>query len=232
MEEVLRERILEGKYEPDSAFPTENELCQEFGVSRITVRQALMILTSDNLIRREQGRGTFLMGRSKGPKFRISLFGHVDDLFELGTHTTLKLHSRKLIQPDPDLAGDMGLKEGERLYLFEGVRHCYCEQFAFFQGYVPEEIGRNIQKREVQGPLLIECVERKALKKVKRAHQAISAMAAGEKIAKLIKVKKGSPLLVVKRIYFARSGNPLEMAITSFPGGAFQSLADLVKFGT
>ena len=84
----------------------------------------------------------------------------------------------------------MGLKEGERLYLFEGVRHCYCEQFAFFQGYVPEDIGRNIQKREVQGPLLIECVERKALKKVKRARQAISAMAAGEKIAKSLKSKK------------------------------------------
>ena len=59
LEKVLRKRILSGKLQPDLAVPTEKELCQEFGVSRITVRQALLSLESDNLIRREQGRGTF-----------------------------------------------------------------------------------------------------------------------------------------------------------------------------
>ncbi len=60
LERMLRRRILNGKLTPEKPFPTERKLCDEFGVSRITVRQTLMILENEGLIRREQGRGTFV----------------------------------------------------------------------------------------------------------------------------------------------------------------------------
>ena len=228
LEKVLRKRILSGKLKADQAVPTEKELCREFGVSRITVRQALLSLESDNLIRREQGRGTFVSFRNDN-NFQFRLYGTVDDLFHLGVKTTLNLQSKKLISPSPEFIQDMKLKSGEKLYVFEGLRHLINERQAFFQAYVPEEIGEKIKLTDPDRPLFIERVEKEALETVKRSRQITYASVADNKLASILKVKKGHPLLVIKRVYFSKSGRALEMAITFFPGDAYKGVAELVR---
>jgi GntR family transcriptional regulator len=228
LEKVLRKRILSGKLKSDQAVPTEKELCQEFGVSRITVRQALLSLESDNLIRREQGRGTFVAFRNDSNQ-QFRLYGTVDDLFHLGAQTSLKLHSKKLITPSTEVAQEMKLISGEMVYLFEGFRYLYDPHQAFFQAYVPEEIGKHIALKDTGSPLFIERVERVALEMAKRSQQITSASVADKALAAIMKIKKGHPLLVIKRIYFSKSGRALEMAVTHFPGDAYQGVAELVR---
>ncbi len=58
--EILREQILSGQFNAGDRFPTEEQLCQEYGLSRGTVRRALDTLVNEGLLRREQGRGTFV----------------------------------------------------------------------------------------------------------------------------------------------------------------------------
>lgn len=60
VEEALREQILHGGWAPGTKIPPENELCDLYGVSRITVRHALRNLVSEGLLERGQGRGTFV----------------------------------------------------------------------------------------------------------------------------------------------------------------------------
>ena len=96
LEKVLRKRILSGKLKTDQAVPAEKELCQEFGVNRITVRQALLSLESDDLIRREQGRGTFVSFRKENPiKFRLE--GRDRSLAAEKVHITN--HGQRLVRP-------------------------------------------------------------------------------------------------------------------------------------
>jgi GntR family transcriptional regulator len=228
LEKVLRKRILSGKLKPDKPVPSEKELGLEFGVSRITVRQALLSLESDNLIRRERGRGTFVAFRQNHfPHFR--LYGTVDDLFHLGVRTVLNLHSKKLIHPTPEIIQDMKLRAGEKIFLFEGIRHLENGRQAYFQAYVPEEIGKKIQMTEVDHPLFIERVEKEALEMVRRGHQVTSASIADKNLASILHVKKGHPLLVIKRIYYSKSGRALEMAVTFFPGDAYKGKAELIR---
>lgn len=228
LEKVLRRRILTGKFKPDQAVPTEKELCREFGVSRTTVRQALLSLESDDLIRREQGRGTFVAFRQNKP-LQFRLFGTVDDLFHLGVRTILKLQSKKLISPSPEILRDMKLDPREKVYLFAGLRHLENERQAYFQAYVPEAIGKKIQLTEPDNPLFIERVEKEALEMVRRSQQVTSASVADKKLASILQVKKGHPLLVIKRIYFSKSGRALEMAVTFFPGDAYKGQAELIR---
>jgi DNA-binding GntR family transcriptional regulator len=60
LQEVLKEQIESGKWQPGDAMPSEPELAQAFGVSRVVVRQALAILEDDHQILRIRGRGTFV----------------------------------------------------------------------------------------------------------------------------------------------------------------------------
>ncbi|HIC96210.1 TPA: extracellular solute-binding protein [Candidatus Bipolaricaulota bacterium] len=63
LKEILEERIRRGEFRPGERLPTERELCQQFGVSRITVRQALGELANEGLLYRHQGSGTFVNHR-------------------------------------------------------------------------------------------------------------------------------------------------------------------------
>ncbi|MBI3962513.1 MAG: GntR family transcriptional regulator, partial [Deinococcus sp.] len=60
LKELLRERIEAGEWEPGNQIPTEEELCERYKVSRITVREAIQGLVSEGLLYRQQGRGTFV----------------------------------------------------------------------------------------------------------------------------------------------------------------------------
>jgi hypothetical protein len=57
---LLRNRISDGLYSPGQKMPTQEELEQEFGVARVTVRQAVELLETEGLVQRQQGRGTFV----------------------------------------------------------------------------------------------------------------------------------------------------------------------------
>ena len=190
------------------------------------------MLEGDSLIRREQGRGSFVTGQKSGD-YTLNLTGRVDDLSELNANTILKLISKKLIPPNPELLKDMGLDPEAKVYLFEGIRFLGEECHAFVQVYLPEEIGRIIALEDFEGALLIEQVEKECKEKVARVQQYITASIADKRIANLIRVKVGSPpLLIVKRIYFSETGRCLETGITSFPGDAYHNMADLVRINS
>ena len=61
LEQILRGKITSGEISPDEPFPTESELCEQYGVSRAVVRQAFASLMNDGLIYRIPGKGTFLL---------------------------------------------------------------------------------------------------------------------------------------------------------------------------
>ena len=227
LEKTLRKRIISSRYKPGGEFPTESEICREFDVSRMTVRQALTILEGDNLIIREQGRGTFVTGRNSS-EYRLTLAGKIEDLFEFATNTALKLFSKRLISPKREIIRDLNLDDDEKVYLFEGVR-TLDDAKAYFQAYVEEETGRKIRIEDFDSPLLIEQVEKMALERVRRAQQYVSADVADKKTSKLIGVKQGDPVLIIKRIYSSRTGRKLEVAITVLAGKTFHSVADLIR---
>lgn len=230
LEKVLRRRILSGRYKPDQTLPTENELCREFGVSRTTVRQALLSLESDDLIRREQGRGTFVSYR-QGTPVRFRLYGAVDDLFQIGSQTRLQLTSKRLVSPPAPIAKDLGLLPKEKVYLFQGIRFLRRGEKAFFQAYVPEDVGKDIPLEDERHPLLIERVEEKSLERIKKGRQITTVALADKRLARSMGVGEGSPLLVIKRIYFSKNGRPMEVAVTHFPGHLHQGVVELVREG-
>src|SRR6266581_4940641 len=63
LKEIMRERIRSGEWKPGDLIPSERELGEKYGISRMTARQAITDLVNEGLFYREQGKGTFVSQR-------------------------------------------------------------------------------------------------------------------------------------------------------------------------
>lgn len=108
IKQLLRERILDGTYQPHQQMPSEAEMMAGFGVSRITVRQALADLQNEGLIFRLHGKGTFV---SKPKAFqdlgRLQGFGEA--MREHGYESFNRVLSLKSVTPAPAVAEKLQL---------------------------------------------------------------------------------------------------------------------------
>lgn len=100
---TLRGEIENGSFEPSGKLPSEAELSERFGVSRVTVRLAIGKLADEKLVERKQGKGTFASGKRMQHRLDV-LRGFYDSLARQGTEPQMRLLR---MQPGKKLPADM-----------------------------------------------------------------------------------------------------------------------------
>lgn len=123
--EIITSRIRDGTYAPESQLPSENEMAEEFGVSRTTVRNAFSKLAARGLVVRRQGVGTFVsqLSRISNPLNVATDFSGL--LKRSGIKHKMELVSAIFTLPDKDLA--QALQIGRTNAVLETHRVIYTE---------------------------------------------------------------------------------------------------------
>ena len=99
---LLRDRILSGDIPRGSRIPTEFDLADGFGVSRITAKRALDELANEGLVERRRGKGTHVIHRSRPKPMHSPLTGLLESLEVLAEHTRVQmLQFRRAVPPEP-----------------------------------------------------------------------------------------------------------------------------------
>ncbi len=109
---TLRDWIHNGNYRAETQLPTESELCETFGVSRITVRKAVDLLATDKLVRREQGRGTFVTSNDSTPPLTGDMgqvLKRIDSLAQRSQARNVSIGQRPA---DAETRADLHLEDG------------------------------------------------------------------------------------------------------------------------
>jgi len=119
--DTLTRRIADGLYPVGTFLPTEVALCEEFAVSRYTVREALRRLTEAGLLRRRQGSGSQVMAMHPQRSF-VHAMRSLDGLFQYAVDTTFRIDRIGLAQPDPDEAMHLGDTAGAEWLIVNGLR--------------------------------------------------------------------------------------------------------------
>ncbi|MDY7075666.1 MAG: GntR family transcriptional regulator [Chloroflexota bacterium] len=110
LKDSLASQIAEGLLQAGDVLPSERQLCEEFDVSRTTVREALRELNLQGLIRTVPGRGAFVTALQPNLTIRVSLTGFTGDVRREGAVPSSRLLDAKLIMsPTPTIAEEMGL---------------------------------------------------------------------------------------------------------------------------
>lgn len=100
--DVLRDRIREGHYGIGTLLPTESELCEEFSISRHTVREALRRLCEEGLIERKQGSGSRVLAAEAHQNY-VHAMRSLDQLFQYASDTRFQIASTQVAIPDTTL---------------------------------------------------------------------------------------------------------------------------------
>lgn len=206
---LLRGRIVEGEYAPDAALPTEDELVERYGVSRVTVRSALKLLAEEGLVVRQPGKGTFV---SPGPLveetvhrlqgFAELLMAHPDQRMEVMSMESLPASAE--VAEQLDIGGGETVLRIRRRHLVRG------SIVALAVLYLPYWFGELLTPTDISSTPIYTLIASRTSEKIAKATQRINAIAADEDVAKVLSVVVGTPLLLVRRTTYAHSGRPLE----------------------
>jgi len=210
---VLREKILSGQFAAGDRIPTEADLSAEYGVSRITVRQALSALEGEGLIRREAGRGTFV-SEQRPFTGAIGVQGSLDDLITMALTTSVQLVDLRTTEAGPEQAAALQLAVGAPLLRVTRLRFHHDEPFSYIVNLLPLEIGRRIKRADWKKGSVLKLLEQMG-HHISDADQTVRAALADATLARLLKTRIGAPLLSVDRVVHA-DGRPIEATHTYY----------------
>jgi GntR family transcriptional regulator len=201
-----------GRLKVGDRLPSEDCLSREFGVSPLTVRQALASLVEEGYLDRRPGRGTLIRKNGK-ERVVLNLSGDIDDLLSLGKETQTRVLRFDLV-PGHDKASEfLKLNPNEPVYVAEKVRYWKRTPFMVVEEFVPHSlIGFLPIDQKVLESFYFILTQRKGIVP-KGATQTIESITADQRIASLLRIAMGSPLFYMERTFFENEQRPVLLQI-------------------
>jgi GntR family transcriptional regulator len=205
---VLRDQISQGVYADGDLIPKEQELCVRFGVSRITVRRAISDLEQLGFVEKRPGLGTFVrsVARSSRPQPTLGL---IDSLTKTARETDVKVLLVEAVPAPPVIAEQLQLASGGLAVHAIRLRSAKGVPLMVTDAWVPEAIGSNVTKAALRKHALFEILLAQGVK-FGRVVQEVTAVSADPRLAGLLQVDIGSPLLRLARILYDRDKVPVQ----------------------
>jgi len=212
---VLHDEIDRGVMAPGEALPTEQTLCDQFGVSRITVRRALADLAQQGYIERRQGVGSFV--REHGPSEPLSVGrSYMDGLRQTQFETDVDVVELGTRRPPPAIAEALGAS-GELLHVVRVRRQRRTgEPLIITDAWMPCELADTLTETALLRAPLYELLSETGVV-VDRVQHEITAEIAGPRNAHLLDTAIGAALLRINRLVFVAGAPHHQLSVLLSP---------------
>lgn len=147
LQEILREKIEYGVWKPGETIPTENELMVQYGISRSTIRQAILALVNDGYLKREKSKGTIITSTTGRKRVIGSLMSFTSEMNMKGISHYSRLITQQVIQANAILATKLGVTEGSEIYYLKRVRFVNDLPFLLDEHFIPYHLVPGIEQK-------------------------------------------------------------------------------------
>jgi GntR family transcriptional regulator len=211
--DALRTDILSGVLAPDARLPSESELIERFGVSRITVRQALAELQASGLVRTVNGKGSFVTqpGRrqAQGP-----LVGVLESMRLRGLRAHGKLVSFRQVKASKALSSELDIKTGTQLGALVVMRYGDGIPFVIGTTWIAPELASRLATQDLTDQDVSVAIELGLGLRMSRTRVRVQAALADERLARRLHYTEGAPVLRIRTTSYNYDERPVSHSDT------------------
>jgi GntR family transcriptional regulator len=224
--ESLRDRIREGDLTPGMRLDNQRALARAFGVTLMTLRQALELLERENLIARRHGLGTFVASPSIDYDI-LQLRRFAGDLSAQGEHVTTRVVGSRVGPADRRVGDALGLRPRGRAVAIERLRLVDGHPMSLQRSFLPPALGEPVLQADLAVTPLIQVLEFKLGVTIERARETVSAVRLGRREARELGCLAGVPAFESERVSYDAAGAPVVFDRVYIPGDRFRITREL-----
>jgi GntR family transcriptional regulator len=207
----IRHSIESGEFKPGDAIPTEIALMKRYGISRATVRQAILQLVSEGYLRRLKAKGTFVNTPPVKPRFLGILKGFSEEMRWKRVHFVTRVLAKDIVPASVTVAEKLRIASGDSVFHLKRLRLVQEEPVLIGESYLPAHICPGIEGVDFEHGSLYDILESTygvVLHHGRREFEP--AMPSSGEEMRLLRISPKSPILYVESVVYTESGMPVE----------------------
>lgn len=224
LSDIVRDRILDqiltGAMSVGMKLPAEPELCQQHGVSRATIREAVRGLVEEGYLSRAHGSGTFVKFR---PRVRHSLernLSYTELISQAGFEVGCRLLVTKLDTPAAEEADRLRINTSESVLRIERVHTADGRPVIYSTGVIPQRFMEGVENEDLSGSLF--ALFAKMGHQVAHGEAVLTPILADERHASLLTIAVGRPLLQIVQTDYTTEGDVVMFSTEWHVPGVFE----------
>lgn len=213
--DLMRQRIARGQWAEGHKVPSLEALVAEFGVARVTVRQAIDLLAREKLVSPQQGRGTFVMARPASTRW-LKVQTTLDDLAQVYRDTKPEIVNTDESITNAPLTPEDGIA-AERYVFMRRVHSRDGHPYCVINIYLDEATFRKHPKR-FRNETVIPILDAMSKGGIARARQVLTIGTADMEVAQLLQVPVNAPVAEVRRVFVDADNRVIYLGEVTYRG--------------
>lgn len=209
--------------------PPENEICEQLGISRPTVRQAMMDLVASGHLIREKSRGTFVASPKIEAKFFTRLQSFNDEMIQKGFEPSTQVINLEKIPNMSNIAEKLQIPLDSPIIKLERLRYANEDPVVYLQTFVPYNNYEKLMDIDFTVTSLYSIMEEIFDVRVYRVFREIEATNATRKEADLLKMNSSGAICLVKTVAYTKDDLPVEYSIARYRGDRNKFSVSLIR---
>jgi GntR family transcriptional regulator len=221
LRQALRERVISGEWRPGDQIPTIRRLGELYGVSRVTVVQALDTLAQEGVLIRWQGKGIFV-GQPRAAEPRIPLLSFTEETVARGATPSCRMLRLRLEPATPGLMARFNLKPDDRVVLLERLRLVNGSPLALQRAYLPEHFVPGLVEQRDPIESLYQVLSNTYGVLPTNAYESYEPIRLSPDQARLLETQPGAPAFHVDRTTSDQHGRTIEFVSSVVRGDRYE----------
>ncbi len=205
IQNVIRKQIESAQLRPGDVVASERELARTHEVSLMTARHALAGLEHEGLVERRRGAGTFVAS----PRIHFNkLMSYTEHMSSRGLAPRTRVLVAKVIEHEAEIAARLGLPATDNLVKIERLRLTGQEPYALEACYLPAKDFCTLVNVPLGRTSLFGSLEHDYGVELAYADEEVNATAAEAKVADLLDLPHGAPVMRIRQVIYSSKGKP------------------------
>ncbi len=227
---IMNELIRDKTWKPSSQIPGELDLCEEYGISRTVVRQALRELEFSGIITRRKGKGTFVAEPKINEGLAQKLTGFYQDMVEQGLKPITKVLHQRVIPSNEKVSGFLQIPVGTAVFDINRLRSVEDAPIQLVTTFIPYDLCPKLAEVDLTNRSLYAFLEEECGVFISYGRRYLEAVAANDQEAKLLLVERGAPMVMLDSISYQADGRPVEYYHAVHRGDRSRFEVELVRY--